>query len=119
MKTLFDYDNIEILTVEEGKKEYPDLNWEMIRSRFTWCMGSKEDVEVLTLADLNLCIVLDNRGIDINDINYSEVEHCTVCRKVLLPDDECYTDGRTLEPLCDEHSKYNELKDFYQKVVFN
>ena len=119
MKTLFDYDKIEIVTVEEARKEYPDLNWEMIRCRFTWRMGRNLNVEVLTLADLNLCVVLNNRGIDFNDINYDEVEHCSVCRKVLLPDDECYADYKTNEPLCDEHSKFNESTNNYQKIVFN
>jgi len=118
LKTFFDYDKIECCLIEDAMEEYPDLNWEKIRNRFSWHMGSRQDTEVMTLADLNICLVID-KSFNIEDYNYHEIEHCSVCRKVLLPDDEAYNDLGTNDVLCTEHATFNDVLDGYVKLIFN
>lgn len=118
MKTFFDYDHVECVQLFIAKENFPHLNWEKIKKRFVYTMGSKDNVEVMTLADLNLCIRLQEEDLEIEDINYADVAHCSVCRKVLLPDDEAYTDEKTGDTLCDEHSAFNEETDNYKKAIF-
>jgi len=118
MKTFFDYDYIECVQLFIAKENFPHLNWEKIEKRFVYTMGSEDEVEVMTLADLNLCIRLFDEKLEIEDIPYHEVAHCSVCRKVLLPDDDAYTDEKTGDTLCDEHSVFNEATDNYKKAIF-
>jgi hypothetical protein len=115
MKTFFDYDWIECVTLEEAKKANPNLPWDKMEPRFVWGMGDNQQVTVMTLADLNFCIKV---GGEFEEYNYFEVKHCAVCRAVLLPDDECYIDFRTGEALCDHHSVFDEDTDMYRKKIF-
>jgi hypothetical protein len=115
MKTFFDYDHIECVTLEEAKNAHPNLPWQKIEARFSWGMGDRQEVPVMTLADLNFCIKTDG---DFEEYNYFEVEHCSVCRRVLLPDDECYGDEKTGDALCEEHAVFNESTDMYRKKIF-
>jgi len=118
METFLDYDRIECVELKHAKKEYPELNWRKIEARFVWGMGVKEDIDVLTLADLNLCMKLHEIGGEIGDYDYVDIVHCSVCRKVLLPDDEAYTDYRTGDILCDRHSVFSERANGYIKIIF-
>lgn len=52
------------------------------------------------------------RNISLYDININEVEICSECGKVLLPDDECYVSHNNL-PLCDTCSYRCECCDEY------
>lgn len=120
MKTFFDYDHVECVELSIAKKEYPHLDWNKIEKNFVrnvekFVVGS---VKVMTLADLNYCIRLHEEKLDIDEVEYSFVGHCSVCRKVLLPDDAAYTDEKTGDTLCDEHAGYNEETDNYMKVLF-
>jgi hypothetical protein len=115
IETFFDYDHIECVEVSKAKKAFPHLPWDKIEKRFSWGMGDRQQVGVMTLADLNLCIRVDG---DFEEYNYFEVEHCSVCRKVLLPDDECYGDEGTGDALCQDHAVFNEATDLYRKKIF-
>ena len=46
---------------------------------------------------------------------HNEIAYCSVCKRLLMHDDECYTDEDTGEPLCDKHSRYDEVKGTYHK----
>jgi hypothetical protein len=79
----------------------------------------------MAVADAQLFIDKYNRtvekckieGVSLDEIDISMVAICTVCDELLMPDDECYIDGNTNEPLCDGHSAFDEEKDFYVKSV--
>lgn len=118
METFSDYDHIECVELSKAKIEYPELNWDKIEERFVYGMGKDEYMDVLTLADLNLCVRLHADKLEIEDINYEEVAWCSVCHMVLLPQDECYTDHHTGDPLCDGHSRFSETFDNYVKYIF-
>tara|TARA_R110000772_G_C13310268_1_gene440054 strand:+ start:8926 stop:9282 length:357 start_codon:yes stop_codon:yes gene_type:complete len=118
MRTFFDYDKIECVEVAIAKDTYPLLHWSKIIPRFAWGMGDDQDVNVLTLADLNICITLDKLGTNLDDYNYSDIVHCSVCRRVLLPDDEAYNDENSGDVLCTHHSIQNEVTGNYVKIVF-
>lgn len=54
-----------------------------------------------------------------NDMDITMVEQCSCCGKVLMPDDECYSDelNDNDAALCDHCSIYNEETAMYQKTV--
>lgn len=47
---------------------------------------------------------LDSKGLTFYDTNILDIEICSECGAVLLPDDECYVDHETELPLCDSCS---------------
>ena len=47
------------------------------------------------------------------EIALCDVAICEVCNELLMPDDECYIDENTAEPLCDKHSAVNEITGNY------
>jgi len=114
-KTFFDYDQVECITVEAAKKEHPELDWEAVDKRFAF---PRCGVDIMAVADLLLCVRLHEDGLTIEEVNYHEVAHCSVCRRVLLPDDEAYSDYKTGDCICDEHSRFSEADDMYHKVIF-
>ena len=114
MKTLFDSDNIEIVEIDEAKKHYPELEWDSMENLF-WEIG---DHVVMAVDDLLACIEIKKRGLKFDEVCFEEIEVCSVCRKVLLPDDECYIDAKTGDSLCDEHSFYSESDEAYHKKIF-
>ena len=115
--TFFDEDGIECITLGVAKGLFPDLDWKPIEERFVWAKGTERSVECMTLADLMFVVKCP----DWEDIEYDEVAHCHVCRKVLLPDDEAYTakrdDGSSVV-LCDQHSAVDEATDGYKLRIF-
>ena len=115
MKTFYDYDNIECVTMEEAKRAYPSLPWKKIEERFSWGMGDSQQVDVMTVQDLKFCVKVDG---EYEGYEYSEVEYCSVCREILLPDDECYTDEKTGDPICEHHAVFNEVTGMYRKKIF-
>lgn len=118
LKVFLDADKVKCVPVDTAKLFYPNLNWEKIEQRFSWNMGEGNSGEiVMALADLNLCVVLHSKDMRLEDIAYEDVAHCVVCEAVLLPDDECYVDGRTGDALCDRHSAMDEGTDTYYKVT--
>ena len=40
---------------------------------------------------------------------------CSVCSTVIGPDDECYGDQETGNPLCTEHARYDEVNGTYHE----
>lgn len=54
-----------------------------------------------------------------NNMDITMVEQCSCCGKVLMPDDECYSDelNDNDAALCDHCSIYNEETAMYQKTV--
>lgn len=114
METLFDYDRVEIALVSDVKKEYPKLKDDLIE-RFTISVNNRY---VIAIDDLNYVKLLQEKGLDLKDVNYKEVDICSVCRKVLLPDDEAYTDKRTGDVLCSTHSFFSEKDSMYHKIIY-
>jgi len=125
-KTFFDYDNIECITVDDAKLEHPELDWEKVEARFAFPRGGRTDengiriggVNIIAVADLMLCVRLHRENLGIEEVNYFEVAHCSVCRRVLLPDDEAYSDAKTGNCLCTDHARFSETDDMYHKVIF-
>ena len=54
-----------------------------------------------------------------DNMDLEQVEKCSCCGKILMPDDECYSDELHDDDavLCDHCSVFNEEIDMYQKVV--
>ena len=53
-----------------------------------------------------------------DNMDLEQVEKCSCCGKILMPDDECYSDELHDDAvLCDHCSVFNEKTDMYQKVV--
>ena len=53
-----------------------------------------------------------------DNMDLEQVEKCSCCGKILMPDDECYSDELHDDAvLCDHCSVFNEETDMYQKVV--
>jgi len=138
LSTFFDVDNIPCVFVDEVKKTYPqiekfDIYYPDSKDQrdfdsFGWDISTKDGKRteiVMASADAQLFIDVYNRTIErckkenitIDDIDISMVAVCSVCNELLMPDDECYVDGNTNEPLCDGHSIFDEDKDFYVKSV--
>ena len=113
VNTFNDADNVTCVTLDDAKQKYPQLNWDKIEKRFVWDI---EETFVMALADLKLCIKLEEQGLQIEDINYEDVAHCSVCGEVLLPDDEAYTDHATGDTLCDAHARFDEETNSYVKI---
>lgn len=124
MRTHFDMDGIECVVLRDAKLANPLLSWRKIKKRFVYTSGPNDSVDVITLADLNLCIRIayDNARHETNnvieDFNYEDIAHCSVCRKVMLPDDEAYTDFETGDALCSWHAEFHESDNMYHKVIF-
>lgn len=117
LKTFLDSDNIECCFTMDAKWAFPHLDWEAVEARFSW--ETKIGLALLstmTVRDLNLCLKLHSENIPLGEISYTDVAWCDVCEQVLLPDDECYTDCRTGESLCDAHSEFDEGLDGYVRV---
>lgn len=112
MRTFTDMDGIRVVTLKNARVQYPNLNWGKITKRFAWVSDKWGDI--LTVRDLNLCIRLNNEGLDIEDIEYTDVAWCEVCEKVLLPDDECYSDKGGLA-YCTIHCIFDEETGLYVK----
>ena len=53
------------------------------------------------------------------EVEIEDIEQCSCCGKILMPDDECYSDELHDDDaaLCDHCSVFNEETDMYQKVV--
>jgi len=51
---------------------------------------------------------IQNRGLNIEDVNLNECEVCDECATILLPDDECYSEFESDKPLCRECCFYDE-----------
>ena len=138
LSVFFDADNIPCVFVDEVMKTYPQIEKfdvyypaskeERSFDSFSWDISTKDKTRteiVMAVADAQLFIDKYNRtveqckfeGVSLDDIDISMVAICTVCDELLMPDDECYVDGNTNEPLCDGHSKFDEEKDFYVKSV--
>lgn len=68
--------------------------------------------EVYQCDEIELRFICDNMDITM-------VERCSCCGKVLMPDDECYSDelNDNDAALCDDCSIYNDQTDMYQKSV--
>ena len=114
MKTFFDSDRIECIEVSLYKLVYSNLDWSDFANK-TWEINN---ILVMAFADFLLMLELYNTGLKLNDINYSDVAHCSVCRKVILPDDEAYSDLKTEQSLCGAHSFFDESIDAYRKRIF-
>lgn len=69
-------------------------------------------IERINVDKIELQFICDN-------INITMVERCSCCGKVLMPDDECYSDelNDNDAALCDHCSIYNDQTDMYQKSV--
>lgn len=53
-----------------------------------------------------------------DNMDLEQVEKCSCCGKILMPDDECYSDELHDDAvLCDHCSVFNEETDMYKKVV--
>lgn len=54
-----------------------------------------------------------------DNMDLEQVEKCSCCGKILMPDDECYSDELHDDDavLCDHCSVFNEETDMYKKVV--
>ena len=115
MKILYDYDQVPIVKELEARQEHFYLNWIRVSHRFRFDVNK---VSVITLGDLKLCIRLFKENIEIKEVNYSECHNCSVCKKVLLPDDEAYTDHRTGDTCCTEHCYFSEKDNNYHKIIF-
>lgn len=53
------------------------------------------------------------------EVEVEDIEQCSCCGKILMPDDECYSDELNGDnaALCDHCSVFNEETNMYQKVV--
>lgn len=114
MKKLFDSNHVEICIVAEAQKEFPDLEWSAA-NRFMWTINN---VMVMAVDDLNVFIALKENNEEFSAIKYCDVEICSVCRKVLFIDDECYEDLDSTDQCCNEHSWFDESVDSYRKKIF-
>ena len=54
-----------------------------------------------------------------DNMDLEQVEKCSCCGKILMPDDECYSDELHDDDavLCDHCSVFNEETDMYEKVL--
>ena len=118
MKTYFDSDKVEILKLSELFDNYPKLLDNKFRDDIYFKSWNINKIPVIALNDANLFMKLFKDDIVLNDINYTDVAICSVCRKVLLPDDECYEDNKTGDSLCTEHSFYDDVTGYYHKKIF-
>ncbi|WP_418181310.1 hypothetical protein ACNSOL_12445 (plasmid) [Aliarcobacter lanthieri] len=68
--------------------------------------------EVFKGDEVELQFICDNMDIEM-------VEQCSCCGKILLPDDECYSDELNSDDvaLCDQCSVFNEDTNMYEKAV--
>ena len=130
LSTFFDADNIPCVFVDEVLKTFPGIEkfevyypankGERDFNSFGWSIGTEN---VMASADAELFIDMYNRtlkqckseNITLDDIAVCEVAICSVCDELLMPDDECYVDEYTGEPLCDGHSVTNEETGNYVK----
>ncbi len=54
-----------------------------------------------------------DRGINLSDVNLDDCAICNECSTVLLPDDECYSEFGSNDPLCTECCFYDEYLSAY------
>lgn len=111
--------NIEDLTVYYMglQRDFNSFGWDMSTKD-----GSRTEI-VMAVADAMLFVELHRRigkelekeNLTFGEIDMSMVGICSVCDELLMPDDECYVDENTGEPLCDGHSRCNELTGNYIK----
>ena len=114
LQVLVDHDNVEIVRYVDARPFFPELDWESVANRFVFTIGV---TEVICMKDLMFCVRACEEGNKWQDYNYSEVEHCSVCKAVLMPDDEAYTDEDTGDVICDAHSRLCEDENCYVKVI--
>ena len=95
-----------------------DLTWDIKKkdNSKTETVLAVNDTQLFVYAYREVLKKCEDENISINDIAVEDVAVCSVCEKVLMPDDECYTDENTNEPLCDKHSVYNEKTGNYKKI---
>lgn len=133
LTTFFDIDSVPCVFVDEVLKIYPRIDEltvyykgsQMNRTFYTFgweiskLYGKKH--LVMSSVDVSLFISLYRRVIkhckEINEpfeeVVLCEIAICEACNELLMPDDECYSDENTGEPLCDGHSAVNEMTGNY------
>ena len=120
MKTRLDADKVEIVNIEEVRKEYSSLPKELIdgiENRFCWDI---DDEIVMAVRDLEFVLKYHNLFIynkEDFEWEYIHAKECSVCGEFLLSDDEVYEDEVTELPLCDKHSIMNENTDNYRAIT--
>lgn len=115
--TFFDEDGVECIEVDKATRLFPNRSWGLIEHRFAWDKGCERRAAVMTLQDLLFVL---KTGDEWHTYNYDEVHMCSVCRKLLLPDDEAYPVTHAGEEMtvCDEHSAVDEETDGYRLRIF-
>ncbi len=122
MKTRLDAYKVEIVNIEEVRKEYPQYDVHLlvpIFDRFAWDTNNEV---VMAVDDLEFAFKYINNGNDIENTDELEYQYntrhkCSVCGEYLLIDDELYQDEVSGKPLCTNHSIMNENTGNYRAIT--
>jgi len=122
MNTRLDADKIEIVTIDDVVKEYPNISVRLlddIVERFSWDIN---DELVIAVEDLKFALKYHELFIfnkEDFEYEYMNKQVCSVCGEYLLSVDELYQDEVSGEVLCDKHSKFNEETNNYYGIDDN
>lgn len=130
VRTFINADNIPCLIVDDLKTIYPRINELIVNQRsfesyhwYTSTIYGVNSKRVMTCNDAQSFVLLYDRtlkrckdeNVTIEDIAIEMVASCSVCDRLLFPDDEAYNDEDSGETLCDNHSITNEVTGNYKK----